>query len=94
MQLHYCLIVSRTSSMNESDCSSNNRAERHQIKSRPRPGTVAGSQPNPMIAPPPTSQRRHSTTCTATDTNAPDLISFTSPPTNDMVVEFCQQINA
>ncbi|KAK4883151.1 hypothetical protein RN001_006470 [Aquatica leii] len=85
--------VLRTASMSESDCGPV-RPERHQIKPRPRPGTTPiGGQSGSIIAPPPSTQRRCSTTCTSTGTSSQDLISFTSPPTNNMI-DFYDGINS
>ncbi|KAF5287684.1 hypothetical protein FQA39_LY15784 [Lamprigera yunnana] len=84
--------VLRTSSLSESDCAPI-KPERHQIKSRPRPGTgpVSG-QGHSIIAPPPTSQRRCGSTWNTTETSSPDLISFTSPPANNMI-DFYDVVN-
>ncbi|KAI4457618.1 phosphatidylinositol kinase [Holotrichia oblita] len=68
--------VVRAYSMNETDASKN---DRHQFTSRPRPGCLPGNQLQPLIAPPPISQRRNSA---QPESTAPDLISFVSPPAN------------
>ncbi|KAK9759167.1 Phosphoinositide 3-kinase family, accessory domain (PIK domain) [Popillia japonica] len=68
--------VVRAYSMNETDASKN---DRHQFTSRPRPGCLPGNPLQPLIAPPPISQRRNSA---QPESNAPDLISFVSPPAN------------
>ncbi|CAG9769508.1 unnamed protein product [Ceutorhynchus assimilis] len=79
--------VTRASSMTETD--SHTKYERQWSKSRPRPGTSTGATPNPLIAPPPSSQRKNSN---ATETE--DLISFSSPPaSNTNIIEFCNQQN-
>lgn len=78
--------------MSETDCGPN-RPERHQMKARPRPGTVGNNQSAAsIIAPPPTVHRRHSTTSSGHSANTDDLISFTSPPSN-AINEFCQQLS-
>ncbi|XP_030748867.1 phosphatidylinositol 4-phosphate 3-kinase C2 domain-containing subunit alpha isoform X3 [Sitophilus oryzae] len=66
-------LVSRTSSMSETD--SKSKYERQSSKSRPRPGTSLSTTSSSLIAPPPVSQRKNSS---ANDTE--DLISFSSPP--------------
>nr|CAI5868864.1 unnamed protein product [Callosobruchus analis] len=84
--------VARASSMTETD--SCLKYDRQTSKSRPRPGGAqsSGNAPNPLIAPPPSSQRKTS----MTDNETPDLISFSSPPptintfTSD-IIEFCNQ---
>lgn len=70
-----------------------NRNERLQVKSRPRPGGTSVNQSGNLIAPPPTIQRRTSTTSNpATSSSATvDLISFTSLPTNNDIMEFENQ---
>lgn len=72
--------------MNESD--SQIKYERQaSSKSRPRPGTSLGVTTNPLIAPPPSSQRKNSN---AHDTE--DLISFSSPPASTTnILDFCNQ---
>lgn len=76
--------------MNESD---SNRPERDvQIKGRPRPGTNVGGNPinQSLIAPPPTTTRRNSTATSpldSTDGDHPDLISFSSPPQTNEIME-------
>lgn len=70
--------------MTETD-SNHPKYDRQHSKSRPRPGTSSSSLNNSLIAPPPTSQRKNSSSH-----DSPDLISFTSPPTNtDSIIEFC-----
>lgn len=74
--------MSRSSSITETD----NRP----LKPRPRPEASFGSQGGALIAPPPVSLRRNSSTSSCnTDTNEPDLISFTNPPPHSSVIGFC-----
>ncbi|XP_071051233.1 phosphatidylinositol 4-phosphate 3-kinase C2 domain-containing subunit beta [Onthophagus taurus] len=79
--------VSRASSMTETDT---NRNERLQVKSRPRPGTLQTNPTTPLIAPPPPiGQRRNSSTSnnSSVEISTPDLISFSSPPPNNKVLD-------
>lgn len=77
------VVVTRASSMTETD--SQIKYERQWSKSRPRPGTSLGGGTNPLIAPPPSSQRKNSNA-----TESEDLISFTSMPTSTSnIIEFC-----
>lgn len=69
------------------------RSDSFKLKSRPRPGTLSTVQPNPIIAPPPSSQRKSTTTILGGKQNdGPDLISFTSPPSNNKLINFHQDI--
>nr|CAH7729175.1 unnamed protein product [Callosobruchus chinensis] len=84
--------VARASSMTETD--SCVKYDRQTSKSRPRPGGAqsSGNASNPLIAPPPSSQRKTS----MTDNETPDLISFSSPPPaintfTSNIIEFCNQ---
>lgn len=72
--------------MNETD----NKSDRLQVKSRPRPGISPSSTGLSIIAPPPYTQKKNGNSSTE---NTPDLISFTSPTPNTKVNELCQQIN-
>lgn len=64
------------------------RSESFKLKSRPRPGTLNAVQPSPIIAPPPINQRKNSYTTNNKTNDGPDLISFTSPPSNSRLIDF------
>lgn len=81
-------VESRKSSISETD-SSLSRYESHQLKPRPRPESNVTNQVNPLIKPPPISLRRNSSASSCnTDTNEPDLISFTSPSPTTSTIGF------
>lgn len=69
------------------------RSERLQVKSRPRPGTASSNPTTSLIAPPPSVQKRNGNNLSLMEEVTPDLISFTSPPPNNKMIEICQQIN-
>ncbi|XP_050296018.1 phosphatidylinositol 4-phosphate 3-kinase C2 domain-containing subunit alpha [Anthonomus grandis grandis] len=77
--------VTRASSMSETD--SQIKYERQWSKSRPRPGTSLGTS-NPLIAPPPQSQKKASSV-----DESEDLISFSTPTTKvaTNILEMCGQ---
>lgn len=82
--------ITRALSMNETD-SVQIKYDRQQSKSRPRPG-VQPSAANTLLAPPPSSQRKNST---SNEPDTPDLISFASPPAvtnpSSEIIDFCKQ---
>lgn len=71
--------------MNETD----NRSDRLQVKSRPRPGTSPSSAGVSVIAPPPCSQKKNGNL--SQTTAAPDLISFNNPTVSTNLNQFCNQ---
>lgn len=80
-------VISETKrNVTESDSKHENRS----LKPRPRPEASLGGQGSSLIAPPPASLRRNSSASSCnTDTNEPDLISFTNPPPQNSVIGFC-----
>lgn len=64
------------------------RSDSFKLKSRPRPGSLNTVQPSPIIAPPPVNQRKNSTVSSNKIVEGPDLISFTSPPSNSKLIDF------
>lgn len=67
------------------------RTDRMQVKSRPRPEGSSLNQASALIAPPPSFQRRNSNATNPTGSSSTDLISFTSPPVNNAIIEFENQ---
>ncbi|KAL1487744.1 hypothetical protein ABEB36_015580 [Hypothenemus hampei] len=79
--------VTRAASLTETD--SQIKYERQWSKSRPRPGTSAGSCSNSLLAPPPSSQKKGNGT-----SETEDLISFSSPPASTTdIIDFCNKQN-
>lgn len=72
--------------MNETD-SNHSKNDRQQSNPRPRPGPSVGNHSSALIAPPPHSSRKNSSSI-----DTPDLISFANPPTStDNILELCNK---
>lgn len=100
--------VSRAFSLTESDQEASKAVQGRVLKARPRPsmgGSGSGTRMQLLIAPPPTQGRRHSSTtppfeganyavpANTTTSTTPDLISFTSPPVQNELIEYCEQLH-
>lgn len=91
--------VSRAYSLTESDPEASKAAPGRVLKARPRPSMGGSSVSTPvqqLIAPPPLQGRRHSATTPPYEgatTPTPDLISFTNPPVQNDLIDYCEQLH-